>query len=645
MPDLAAGVGVKLTKEDPNVLRISTDVVSGRSAFATWADLAAHPGTAAGQVAEVPTSDAATHTDPVVGGTVNNSGVFRWSAAPAGWQRIASVDALSASGFADNAAASAAAAAASAASLSPMVGRIANDAPPGWLEVFTDENGRIAGGITDQGVLQFASLQALRSFALGSAGEVLVSSAPGVLLGAQDHDGNLPFFVGEDGATHMGAAKAGSLNGTSAGSIARLLGEAPLILGSATRYIIPAYGQSLALGTGATADPVTDSGAIALTTDQPYGNKMFHGGVRPNDINGFASSVYDSSSLVPHIEGALGGTGGYGETICGGFQAMLFQLLNAYGVSPANSPFHTISFADGQGATAIAAFRSGSGLFTRYMGFVTAAHSLATGQNVQMPGQFWLQGESGQSDDGYIAQLVAYAAEVDSAARAILTAQSDPVVTFTYQMDVALMAHMYVEAQKQSPLVRVVAPMYPVQIAGQRGVNYDEVHRSAPGYRHYGATAAVAWFCHVILKRPWRPLQLSYNARGNLRCRVDGSDLILFYDVPHGGTLAFDVGNWSGSWARPQRGFYLFNSGGTEKVLSDVRLEGRNGVRLAGAAPVAGDILRIGYKDATVTSPRSVAVNLRDCQGDVITFDDGAKIPIHNWALGEQHILTSTELS
>lgn len=55
----------------------------------------------AGQLAEVPLTDAGTHTDPVVGGTVNNSGIFRWSLSPVGWQRLYDVGAVSAKTWAD----------------------------------------------------------------------------------------------------------------------------------------------------------------------------------------------------------------------------------------------------------------------------------------------------------------------------------------------------------------------------------------------------------------------------------------------------------------------------------------------------------------------------------------------------------------
>lgn len=54
----------------------------------TWAALVATPGVRGGQMASVPTADTGTHTDPVAGGTVPNSGTYSWSVSPAGWRRV-----------------------------------------------------------------------------------------------------------------------------------------------------------------------------------------------------------------------------------------------------------------------------------------------------------------------------------------------------------------------------------------------------------------------------------------------------------------------------------------------------------------------------------------------------------------------------
>ncbi len=73
--------------------------------YASWTDLAADTGSAGD--AAIIFEDAGTHTDPVVGGTVQNAGIYRWSASPAGWERVASTEAARADAFASAAAVSA----------------------------------------------------------------------------------------------------------------------------------------------------------------------------------------------------------------------------------------------------------------------------------------------------------------------------------------------------------------------------------------------------------------------------------------------------------------------------------------------------------------------------------------------------------
>lgn len=75
--------------------------------FSTYVGLAATTGMVAGDRATVAATDTGTHTDPVVGGTVANSGTYSYSASPAGWQRTGALDSVTAQGFATAAATSA----------------------------------------------------------------------------------------------------------------------------------------------------------------------------------------------------------------------------------------------------------------------------------------------------------------------------------------------------------------------------------------------------------------------------------------------------------------------------------------------------------------------------------------------------------
>jgi len=66
---------------------------AGRVDQVTWSGLVAIVGTRAGQPAQVLGPDAGTHTDPVVGGTVANTGTYTWSTSPAGWRRVGALPA------------------------------------------------------------------------------------------------------------------------------------------------------------------------------------------------------------------------------------------------------------------------------------------------------------------------------------------------------------------------------------------------------------------------------------------------------------------------------------------------------------------------------------------------------------------------
>lgn len=61
----------------------------------TWTELSGITGSFVGQVAEVPSSDAGTHTDPVVGGSKANAGRYSWRTSPGTGWRWDSADALS----------------------------------------------------------------------------------------------------------------------------------------------------------------------------------------------------------------------------------------------------------------------------------------------------------------------------------------------------------------------------------------------------------------------------------------------------------------------------------------------------------------------------------------------------------------------
>lgn len=83
---------INALEEEVDTLASSIEgAAEGYVVAATWTALAAITGTRAGQPGRVALTDAGTHTDPVVGGTVPNTGEYAWSTSPAGWRRIGDV--------------------------------------------------------------------------------------------------------------------------------------------------------------------------------------------------------------------------------------------------------------------------------------------------------------------------------------------------------------------------------------------------------------------------------------------------------------------------------------------------------------------------------------------------------------------------
>lgn len=101
LPTLQSEVNALGSWMDTTATQVSTDASVATSSrlrasntvpFATWTALAAATGMSASDKAQVLAADTGTHTDPVVGGTVNNAGVYTYSASPAGWQRVGDLD-------------------------------------------------------------------------------------------------------------------------------------------------------------------------------------------------------------------------------------------------------------------------------------------------------------------------------------------------------------------------------------------------------------------------------------------------------------------------------------------------------------------------------------------------------------------------
>lgn len=120
----------------------------------SWAQLAAIAPTRNGQPGYVTTADSGTHTDPVVGGTVSNSGTFVGSLSPLGWRRTG--DYIDASTKADQTALDA-----TVASLQAEIDARTELINPGetGAAVFEDPNGFEIARLTDRGAFKTEAYQ------------------------------------------------------------------------------------------------------------------------------------------------------------------------------------------------------------------------------------------------------------------------------------------------------------------------------------------------------------------------------------------------------------------------------------------------------------------------------------------------------
>lgn len=87
--DIRSKVAVTLQQQIDKAKEEAQASSQGYKVAESWTQLAGTPGTAVAQPGRVAITDTGTHTDPVVGGTVPNSGEYRWSGSA--WQRVGGV--------------------------------------------------------------------------------------------------------------------------------------------------------------------------------------------------------------------------------------------------------------------------------------------------------------------------------------------------------------------------------------------------------------------------------------------------------------------------------------------------------------------------------------------------------------------------
>jgi hypothetical protein len=605
------------TADSTVVFRRVTGSVAERIGYATYAELAAITDKPAGTVGEVPTTDTGTHTDPVVGGTKNNSGVFRWSSTPAGWQRISDVDALSAAPYATAAAASAAAAAAAAAILA---GKFVSVTPPGFKFAICDGNGAVAFGIKDDGTVQVGVLDAGTVIsASGTISDLLSYFISGVPSGYKwavvDSNNAAALGIKNDGTVVAGALEADTLNGIPTSSLAVGSG-----VDTSDRFFpadvthIFAYGQSLSVG--------TDSNP-AISTTQRFDNLMFNGGVR-NAADG--GGLTSRTSFVPLVESnATSISGGpAGETpMAGCTEAIKELMLSENGLHTSDLSFQLLGSSAGFPAVPIATLAHGTTAYTNMLADITAGktNSAALNKTYKCMAFIWMQGESDVTNTTYHTSFAQLVADINTDVKSI-TGQLEDVLCLSYggqEADIVLQMQMAASAE---PRIIIPAPMYIIEhVSG-------DVHLVANGEKVFGAYCGRAFKRSIIDGRPWVPLK----PRSTFR---QGKLAEIRFNVPHG-PLVFDTTNYA---SQTTRGFRLFQADGTTPItISAVDITQPDTVRITAATTIpANAVLRYGMDNSATHDP-IFGGNLRD--SDPTVFDGGGmNVTLHNWCICFEEIL------
>lgn len=509
---------------------------------------------------------------------------------------------------------------------------------PDRLFEFTDRLRRRFGYVENTGTWVLPQVKALRGFWVGKA-LVRDGVSLGAILQIADPLRRSFFSVGE-GLLRVKKVEAHDvttrrIGGVSLGSYASLMGPAPAdVTALAPWQLVPINGQSTAGGAGSSANYGVrgqPNPPVIFPLEDQFGSLMYKSGIV------FDGVTVDQSALVPLAERSQ-------ETAATGFNEMLMQMLAEDGLSPAKHNMRGIYYAPGQGETALAQFRQGGGLFNRLYQGATSARGLLASASVECLAMLWQQGESDGSNPNYIDPFIAFTAEVDAMMRQTLN-QTKPCRTITYQMDRGTGGWWFSEIMRRSALATISGPTYWMEHNGFVGQNEDVVHFGRAGNRLMGAMHAIAWYSMNVRRRPWLPLSLAYDARGNLTSRTDGGSTRMYkLNVPWGGRARLDTSHPIVGSTK-QNGIYLFDSAGVEKPIGDTFVVDRDWLAIRGGNEQVGDTLRAGYKSRTDHGPKSLKTCFRDEQGDVIKFRALNNYPMHNWMAGSEKTLTAKDLA
>lgn len=532
-------------------------VTSGRRGYHTYAEMIADAAPAARTLAEVPTTDVGTHTDPVVGGTVANTGVFRYSTSPAGWERLYDTDAATAAPFAAAAEIDADRAEAAATSIDGVIQQNATPLalnPDGSAPIFAITS---IDDVTNQ---LYSYLQIMQDGSLLSSllNNYVMARIAGIEFSEVNAPGWGPFVItklGLDGRPYallgmdedyqlvgMGIGGGGGavVSTTYAAEELIPLDDPPVLLADGYNGML-GYGQSLGEGIG-------DHRALTLTP--PYlTNITFGGGVTagmpgstavPPPLNTTPGTTTIMALVEDTVSPDAAGNTTHGET---GLAVAAAEVTTLAAINDNIDPANCRIFASSpsKGSMKIEHLNSSSAWWPHFEDHLQEQYnrSLETGRTYACHGVFWAQGEgnavAGADFVDYRDKLIQLAVDIDALARSI-TGQTSPCYLLTYQTPSTVTGTReqlntiqlaQIAAADASPLILFIGPIYHIPMN-------DGTHPIAEGYIQWGRSKGRAFY-QMLVKQSVPQYIREYTAT------VRGTELrVKFANVPQR-PLRFDI--------------------------------------------------------------------------------------------------------
>jgi hypothetical protein len=415
---------------------------------------------------------------------------------------------------------------------------------------------------------------------------------------------------GQGGVSGGGGSALGGAGGLGGAAGEGGSGAQPLALTYYDVNQVLSTGQSLSVGA---------QGAPALSTEQPYDNLMFSGGVAAT------TALTEFAPLVEGVDPAV-------ETMSSAFANFVTQMARDEVLvsQPVGEQTHDVLVTlHGLGGTAYVGLAKGTPPYANGMAQLAAAAALTQSQSLShvVRAVTTVHGESDHVADNpsYEANLVEWQADYEADVRAT-TNQTEPVPMLQTQMsswthygeDTSQIPAAQLSASENHPdSIILVGPKYAMAYAP------DGVHLTNEGYQHMGEYYAKAYRRVVLEGRRWYPLApLDISRTGaiiTVTFRVPEPPLVLDTE------LVSDPGSF---------GFEYVDGSGAPPAIASVTLTAPDTVTITLESEPTGTAERLRYAFTGVggqgagptTGPRG---NLRDSDATVSPHG----YPLYNWCV------------